>query len=219
MRSWWGLWLNANIGVVTGPRSGLFVLDVDTDHDGDDSLRTLETKHGALPHTVRSITGSGGEHVFLGYPVTHDCSFGNSAGLLGSGLDTRGDGGYVVAPGSRHICGRTYEWSVDHHPDDVPLAHPPAWLLDLLRQPNRRATPPDEWRQLVANGVREGERNQAVARVAGLLLRKDIDAQVTLDLLMCWNRVKCDPPMSDVEIIRTVDSIAARELARRKGST
>jgi hypothetical protein len=88
-----------------------------------------------------------------------------------------------------------------------------------LRQPIRKATPPDEWRKLVANGVREGERNQAVARVAGLLLRKDIAAQVTLDLLISWNRVKCDPPLSDVEVVGIVNSIAARELARRKGAT
>jgi len=46
-----------------------------------------------------------------------------------------GDGGYIVAPPSRHISGRHYEISVDHHPDDMPLAELPGWLAQMLATP------------------------------------------------------------------------------------
>ena len=52
----------------------------------------------------------------------------NSASAVGPGIDVRGDGGYIVAPPPLHMSGRPYAISVDHHPDDVPLADAPAWL-------------------------------------------------------------------------------------------
>jgi hypothetical protein len=41
----------------------------------------------------------------------------------------RGDGGFSVLPPSKHYLGRTYEWDVDQHINDVPLADlPSAWV-------------------------------------------------------------------------------------------
>jgi len=57
----------------------------------------------------------------------------NSAGKLGGGLDVRGNGGQVVAPGSRHKSGAIYAWAPERGPDDVELADGPPWLLDLLK--------------------------------------------------------------------------------------
>src|SRR5208282_3224191 len=49
-----------------------------------------------------------------------------SRGALGPGIDVRGEGGYVVGPGSPHKNGGTYQ-EVPH-----PLADAPQWLLDLV---------------------------------------------------------------------------------------
>jgi len=49
----------------------------------------------------------------------------NSQGLLGDGLDVRGEGGYVVAPPSSTL--RAYRWI-----DRAPPASA-AWLLECLR--------------------------------------------------------------------------------------
>ena len=38
----------ANVGIATGARSGLLVLDVDPRHGGDDELAALEVEHGRL---------------------------------------------------------------------------------------------------------------------------------------------------------------------------
>src|SRR6516162_1742789 len=59
IRKFWGELGQYNIGVVTGRASGIWVLDIDADHEGEQTLRELEAKHGALPATVEVITGVG----------------------------------------------------------------------------------------------------------------------------------------------------------------
>ncbi|MER2266691.1 bifunctional DNA primase/polymerase [Methylobacterium oxalidis] len=202
----------ANVGLATGL---IIVLDVDPRHGGDESLRQLEAVHGPLPLTWRVLTGGGGEHIFFRPPAGVEVR--NSAGLLGPGLDVRGVGGYVVAPSSLHASGRTYEWSVDHHPDETPLAPMPDWMLEALGPPaTGPARPASEWRQLVAEGVVSGARNNTVARLTGLLLRKNVDALVALELMQAFNAARCQPPLSEEEITRTVGSIALKELKRRE---
>ena len=94
---WWRRWPSANVGIRTGAECGLVVLDVDTPKGGAGTLAELERKHGKLPATARVLTGGGGEHIYFRHPGRE---LRNSAGRLGAGLDTRGDGGYVVAPPS-----------------------------------------------------------------------------------------------------------------------
>lgn len=79
-------------------------------------------------------------------------------------------------------------------------------------------TDPAEWRRLVAEGVGEGARNQAIARLGGLLLRRFVDPVVALDLCRAWNEARCRPPLPDEEVVKTVTSIAKRELARREAA-
>jgi hypothetical protein len=81
--------------VATGVDSHIFVLDVDGDHGGFESLAALEGKHEPLPRTQRVITSSG-EHVYFSFPGVH---LKNTVGKLGPGLDIRCCGGYVVAVG------------------------------------------------------------------------------------------------------------------------
>ena len=95
IRSWWGRWPEANIGLVTGEASRLVVLDVDPRHGGHVGLEELERQFGPLPATVEAQTGSGGRHLLFKHPGQR---VSNSAGILGPGLDVRGDGGYIVVP-------------------------------------------------------------------------------------------------------------------------
>ena len=126
--NWWTRWPGANVGVPTGERSGLLILDVDPRDGGSESLAELERARGPLPETAKARTGGGGMHIFFAYPVGGEVR--SSTGRLGPGLDVRGEGGYVVVPPSRTQS--AYEWL-----DRVPLAAP-AWLLGCLRdQPSR----------------------------------------------------------------------------------
>src|SRR5262245_60035813 len=124
IKGWWEGWPEQNIGIATGERSGVFVVDVDGEQ-GEASLEALCDKHGPLPPTVESLTGKG-RHIWFRYPV--GVKIGSTAKRLGQGLDTRGNDGYVVAPPSIHPTGKGYRWagSEDH------FADAPDWLIDLL---------------------------------------------------------------------------------------
>lgn len=209
-----------NIALATGSASGIFVLDVDPRHGGDDSLAALEEAHGPLPNTWRFLTGGGGEHILFRHPGS--VRVPNSAGNLGRGLDVRGDGGIIVAPPSLHITGRPYAISVDHHPDEVPLAVAPDWLLQRLgaRPTNTRvdahAHPRVDWRAVASHTVPQGQRNTTIAKLAGLLLGKHIDPHVCLDLLLAFNAARCNPPLDEREVATIVASIWRREVSNKR---
>ncbi len=128
----------AGAGLKTGaaPKgSGVFVVDIDgleaweawqelealgrgwTEGDyADDRISTFMVETGRA---------GGGWQLYFQHPGFH---VKNSAGELAPGVDVRGDGGFVVAPGSPHKSGKSYE--IVH---DVEPAPAPAWLLEWLR--------------------------------------------------------------------------------------
>jgi len=113
---------SANIGIATGPISNIFVVDVDG-AQGEASLASFPP----LPPTLTSTTGRG-RHLVFRYP--HKKVY-TRAGKFASGLDIRGEGGYIVAPPSIHYTGVVYQW-LD---PDCPIATAPDWLLDIICQP------------------------------------------------------------------------------------
>jgi hypothetical protein len=215
VESWFNRWPKANLGIVTGKTSGLVVLDIDPRHDGDESLLLLEREHGPLPHSIEALTGGGGRHVYFRHPGKE---MRNRVGLA-PGIDLRGDGGMIVVPPSLHPSGKHYFWEVSHHPDETSLAPMPQWLESLIRGVEGSPGHPFTfWRQLVRAGVPEGERNSSIASLTGHMLWHGIDPEVTLELLLCWNRVRCHPPLSDEEVARTVESIRRTHFRKGGGS-
>jgi hypothetical protein len=211
--NWWRRAPEANIGIACGGAMRLLVVDVDADKSGEASLAALERQHGPLPETVEVVTPRGGRHIYLIVPQGRSLPT-ISVGKLGPGLDHRCQGGYVAAPPSV-IRGKPYAWSVDSAKQ---FAEAPMWLLNLLETAGAdsgRISPPEEWLALVTAGVEEGQRNHAVARLAGLLFRRLPEPSLAAELLACWNQVKCRPPLDVVESKRTLDSIADREIKRR----
>lgn len=149
------------IGIACGP-SRLLVIDTDTPKTGapvpapwrdrpagqrpvtgEDVLAALAAEHrGPLPPTWTVTTPSSGVHRY--YALNHTradqatcrAQLGNSAGLLGWLIDTRGHGGYVVAPPTTTTDGR-YVLTADM--ETAPL---PAWLTGLLTRHTPRPAGP-----------------------------------------------------------------------------
>jgi hypothetical protein len=128
--AWWTSHPQANIGLATGH---LFdVLDVDGP-TGEHAIRTLAATHGLQSSGPLVRTGGGGWHYYLA-----PTGLGNvrPAGL--KQVDWRGQGGYVVAPPSRHASGHPYQWAAGRDLD-TPPGKVPAVLLERLerRSPQR----------------------------------------------------------------------------------
>jgi KaiC/GvpD/RAD55 family RecA-like ATPase len=133
IRAWWEGYPDANVGLACGFASGVDVLDVDGP-EGEAALAELEAQNGALPITIEARTARGRHLLFA-----HDEEARNTAGRLGPKLDTRADGGYIVAPPSVHPSGAVYAWT---RGPDAAVAMPwPAWVPDAFRE--RRQPPPE----------------------------------------------------------------------------
>jgi hypothetical protein len=184
--SWWRRWPEANIGIATGAVSGLLVLDVDG-HEGATTVRILGL---ATPATCVSRTGGGGWHYLFRHPG-FPCKC--TTGAIGPKVDTRGDGGYIVAPPSRHASGRRYEWAATLQ--DVPLADAPAWLLHLdepVGDP-QVATP-------IAAEIAAGTRNTTLTSLAGSMRRRGMSAEAIYAALAVENTTRCVPPLPEEQV-------------------
>ena len=113
----------ANIGIDTG-RSGLFVVDIDRQHDGPAAWAALTANRGA-PRTATVLTPNRGTHLYFKRPVGVHVGIDHGK-RLGPGIDIRGIGGYVVAAGSERPEG-AYRWG-----ESSIVANAPQWLLDLV---------------------------------------------------------------------------------------
>lgn len=114
-----------NAGILTGPASGVLVLDVD---DKELFIKNAARHKWALSPTLEVITGGGKgkTHHYYRYP-RDGREYGNLGRAKTLGFDCRGVGGYVVAPESIHPdTGHAYKLAFSR-----PLADPPEWLLKL----------------------------------------------------------------------------------------
>jgi hypothetical protein len=210
----------ANLGVVT---EKMVVIDIDPRHGGDESFAALEREHGEMPLTWRVLTGGGGEHVMFAAPdgiaITSSNAEQTNNPPLGLGIDIRARGGFIVAPPSRHMSGRRYAWSVDHHPQDVKkLAPAPDWLIARLQarttaSGDAEPNPTDIWERLTQQPISE-YRDMAAAKIVGHLFRHSVDFQLVRGMVHAWNSAWCKPPLAYHELDRIVGRIAVREAAR-----
>ena len=123
-------WRDANVAIVTGAASGIFVIEADTIEghgvDGLASIRMLEIEHGPFPETRMAASPSGSVHRYYEHPG-RAIYVKNSTSELAPGVDVRGDGGMVVAPPSIKPGVGEYRWL-----NDLPVADAPAWLIEAV---------------------------------------------------------------------------------------
>ena len=192
-----------NLAVVTGPASGLTVIDVDG-FDGASSIGELERELSPLPSTTIVATPRPGLHYWL---WTGSEAIASRIGL-GPSLDVKSSGGYVLAPPSA-VGGKAYRFVSRCKP--APLPGP--WLECLRETPKRNGRlDPGRWVDLLAAGaLTEGMRNDRLTRFVGYLLARHVDPGVVLGIALVVNARCCSPPLDAPEVERIVGSIAGRE--------
>ncbi len=192
---WWNQHPDANIGICTG--KGLLVVDVDGD-EGEDSLSELQEKQGKLPDTCESLTGRG-RHIYLSSPT--DKYIKSSSSQIGNKLDVRCEGAYVVAPPSRHYLGNGYEWECSSHPEDIPMAEAPEWLIQLAcTRKRQKRNKNGRWGSSFKPILHIGERNETLFKEACHLRDLGLDRDRAEHFIHLRNRCDCVPPLKDTEV-------------------
>ena len=207
IRAWFENSPHLNVGIATGRASGVWVLDCDT--GSADTLLDWEKEYGGLPDTPLVGTGRGGRQAY----------FLNPPGLVipsrvrfAPGIDTRGDGGYVVAPPS--VTEKAYTWLREGDPVEAP-----SWLIDLVLA--RQAAQPgllDEIEIQASEfaddpGAPEGERHARACRLVGSAIARGTDPAAILSDAVSWAS-RCRPPMPIDEITRIVARLLTKEKAK-----
>lgn len=211
----WFAGTDYNVGVATGrfgEDQALVVVDVDNKggKSGDQSILALELEGYELPASFEQSTPSGGRHII--YTAPEPCRQGVS--VLGTGLDIRSRGGYIVGPGSE-IDGRPYR-QINGHFDLAPAPH---WLVDRLGVDRRSADPVRgpvdgvDADRAVRRGIEylrtapvaaQGSRNHDAYKVAAAL--KDLGCAEDATLGLMAEHWVCEPPLDHEELSSVVHS-------------
>lgn len=102
IKAWWRKHRRAAVGLVTGERSGIAVLDLDRKNgkDGVAALEAMGLDATALSPVIVE-TPSGGLHLYFRWPE----GLRSSGSQIGAGVDIKGIRGFVYAPGAVKAAG------------------------------------------------------------------------------------------------------------------
>lgn len=188
--------------------TGHMVIDVDVADGaaGETSWMVLDTYH-EIPVTRAHRSARGGRHVFLRMPAKTEAT--NRDKPCGDGINIRGNGGYVVCPGS------TFDGLPYTVETAAPVAPAPASLVELLKAPEaaKGAAVPEEYQDHPADiaaavdwlqrreVARKGERGSSVYKAAARLRDWGLSEESALELIGTVYAPNMDPP-ADVNFCR-----------------
>jgi hypothetical protein len=215
IQEWWGpdATEDYNIGIDCF-KSVLTAVDIDVkgEKKGRESYEALDKEYG-WPATFTVKTPTGGLHLYY-----RSFDYRNSVEKLAPGIDIRGDGGYVVAPGSI-IDGKLYEIKVRR-----PVARPPEWLKEKLAKfKTDRRDSNDKKKVVYKAGDIDidwaknflSDRDPAVEGAGGdhhtyaticCLKERGIQQDAALELLEEFWNPSCCPPWDHDELITKVEN-------------
>lgn len=175
IESWWEKWPNANIGIVTGEISDLFVVDIDT---AEGQANLLEYGFDSIVNpTVK--TPRDGQHIYFKYPKGHDITIG--AGVI-KGTDFRGNRGYVLAPPSVNGNGKPYSWEINLENGfgaDLPLLY----INKINNYIYRDVTPAEKPLLQSVTFFEEGRRDNDLFHTANCLVKGGMEKEAIFDVL------------------------------------
>lgn len=215
------------VAVVTGKVSGIIVLDI----DGAEAWDWLAEQGVTLDQNTPIVCTNAEQRKYHYYYKHPGFRVPNRIKFL-PGMDLRGDGGYVVAPPSRHPDGHLYHWSPNGEPESNPTTIP-QWLMPFVEDPTLKSPkshpkskttvkisptdllPPDEdWVTKALQGVNEGERNSTATKLAGYWCGMGMAESQVVEMVRSWN-LRNTVPLPDKELLTITHSIATKEARKR----
>jgi Bifunctional DNA primase/polymerase, N-terminal len=135
----------------------------------------------------------------LPWPAT--CELRNSASRVGEGLDVRGEGGYVLAPGSIHPSCAVYAVA-----QNGPLTDAPDWLVKMAAAPMQRQTAE---KGAHTADITRGGRHKRLAHVIGRMLHDGM-APGAIEAAALAENATFLPPKPEAEVRKLVADMAKR---------
>lgn len=186
VRQWWAKWPDADIGLATGPLSGVAVLDLE--HEGLAQI-------GMTANTM-ALTGKG-KHGFFKFTE----GLRNKSALSKiKGYDIRAEGGYAVLPPSVHANGKRYTWAIGPMPELLPF--PSEVLSDIGEAKKVEAAKPEGWIAEALGGLSEDShnRNSTFASAVGKLHYHGLDKVSIWALLLPYAK-RCTFPEAELNVV------------------
>lgn len=187
------VWLDKghNLALVTGSRSGIVVIDIDPRNGGADSLGAAQAEYGALPETLTSNTGGGGQHLVYRY------FDGARSGKPLDGIDFQADRRCIIVPPSMHPeTGALYQWASD--PESTPIAELPSQWQQAMAGVKPETFADD------GGPIPEGRRNQTLFDLARHLYGKGEPETLVRAQIEEANDTRCEPPLEPAEVAQIV---------------
>lgn len=176
--------------------TGLITLTVVIDADTVEAYAKMEKRYGA-PH-VRTRRGG---HWYFKHPQDGKVT----SRRIAAGLDCKSDGAYVIVPPSRN---RTWTREI---PDLDTLPRLPEELKRKLREERAGGAGRCEAAGPVGAEIPSGNRNGALASLAGTMRRRGMGEAEIFGALEVTNRLRCKPPLPVEEVRRICASVARYE--------
>ena len=188
---WWMEYPSANIGILTGPESGFWVVDTDNRPDFN-GLENLANFFGDdfVFNSKKYLAGktpTGGIHLLFKWD--DDYQVKTKSDII-QGVDTRGVGGQIIVPpSSRNIDGEwlEYRWN----DIDLPVSPMQPWTYKFIEMVGQK----DDGRlnlESVMTGMTEGQRDEQLNKFAWMLKGRGISYELALSFMMTAAE-KCTP--------------------------
>ncbi len=163
IKGWWTRWPNASIGIATGKRSGgLAVVDL----DGAEGISS--GKRLGLSSSVVALTGNGRQLFYADI----EARMKNSVKKLAEGVDTRGEGGYVVVAPSLHPNGKRYAWAGQPLRRNMLPSLPTLFQVSIAETSGAGVVrKPEGWIAEALRGMKNGNIDNTLVSVLGRMRR------------------------------------------------
>lgn len=206
-----------NIGVKTGSAKDALTQVIVLDVDNKKALEYAGNTLGLKKIKTWTVKTKKGYHFYFQAP--QDREIHNSESKIFEGIDVRGEGGYIIGPGSLHEDGDTYyRWVKGLKPGECDLAPCPEFLrlLSIPKMEEGVFVPANDKRILknednpIARfpGVAKGRRHKEACRLAGILVAQEVGDSAGWKALARWNTMN-QPPMGELELQRIWKDIQA----------
>jgi len=193
VKDFWTKFPKANIAIATGEKSGIVAVDVDDVDLAMPELSKYDFKSNPIQQTGK------GWHIIFSYPGVYV----KTCNKFLPGMDSRADGGYIMAAPSSHISGNFYQWKRELNGSCPPQ---PAALLTAINGPsnNGNGQKPRFDSSIVWEGIPDGQRDETLFKYACKMRHNDTPRDLA-ERLIVEAAARCKPPFPEREALRKVE--------------